>query len=120
MEFIAIMTCTENRRGGERKELKRIEFESPNITAAKARATKQANCLVYLEEVQSWDNAKNVTQGKDLRWQSWSNPPSMFTQSDGKEVAYSRKSATFLGMCDAVGDSITYVACVTIYWEIKD
>ena len=121
MKFIASLTLTENRRGGERKEIKQIKFASPSITAAKARATKEANRLVFLEEVQTWDNEIKKTIGKDLRWKSWSEPPSCYTQDDGTEIAYSNKSATFFGLyTHASGASSTYYAGVTLYWEIKD
>ena len=127
MRFIAILTCTENRRGEESKELKRLEFDAPSITAAKARATKEANKLVFLEEVQSWDNEIKTTVGKDIRWQSWSVPPSTYTQEDGRKVAFSGKSATFFGIYTykigasiKSGTSITYYAGVTLHWEIKN
>ena len=121
MKFIVILTRTENRQGGERKELKRLEFKAPGITAAKVRATKEANRTVFLEEIQSWDNETKTTVGKDLRWKSWSTPPSMYTQDNGKEIGYSRKAATFYGLwTHKSGASTTYSAGVTLYWEIAD
>ena len=109
------------RSGGESKELQQIKFESPSITAAKARATKEANHLAFLTEVQSWDNEKRTTFGKDLQWRTWSNPPSCYTQEDGKVIGYSGKSATFFGLYTTEsGTSRQYVAGVTLYWEIKD
>ena len=81
MKFIVILTRSEKRQGGEREELQRLEFDAPSITAAKARATKEANRLVFLEEVQSWDNEIKTTIGKDIRWKSWSDPPiSLYTR----------------------------------------
>lgn len=121
LKFIVILTCTENRQGGERKELKRLEFEAPSITAAKARATKEANRTVFLEETQSWDGETKTTLGKDLRWKSWSNPPSCYTQENGTEVAYSARSASFFGLYSHANySSSTYYAGVTLYWEIQD
>ena len=108
-------------RGGETQELKEIKFDAPSITSAKARATKEANSLVFLSEIQSWDNEKRKTHGKDLRWRSWSEPPCCYTQDDGKEIAYSGKSATFSGIETLEsGASRQYAAGVTLYWEIKD
>lgn len=121
MKFIVVMTRTEMCQGSERKELKRIKFEAPSISAAKGRATKEANRTVFLEEVQSWDNEKKQTTGKDIRWRSWSVPPSMYTQDDGKKIGYSGKSGQFFGLYTTQhGTSPTYYAGVTVYWEITD
>ena len=121
MKFITILTLTEHKQGGERKELKRIEFKAPSITAAKARATKEANQTVFLEEIQSWDNEVRRYHGKDLRFKAWSNPPSMYTQDDDTDIGYSRKSAKFFGLYTTVhGTSPTYFASVTLYWAIVD
>lgn len=121
MKFIAIMRRSEMRSGGESKELKQIKFEAPSITAAKARATKEANRLVFFTEIQSWDKENRKTVGKDLQWQSWSKPPGCYTQDDGKVIGYSGKSATFFGLYTTESDaSRQFVAGVTLYWEIKD
>ena len=57
MKFIAILSRALIKPGEKPVELKKLSFEAPSITAAKSRVSKEANTLVFLEEVQSWDNA---------------------------------------------------------------
>ena len=54
MKFIAILSRALIKPGEKPVELKKLSFEAPSLTAAKSRVSKEANTLVFLEEVQSW------------------------------------------------------------------
>lgn len=119
MNYIVIITRSERRSGGQREELKHVKFDAPSITAAKARATKIANELVFLSGKIHLDGEKVDIIGKDLRWKSW-DLRDPYTQDNGKVIGWSGKLAEhFSGNYDPeLKTSPNYYAWVTLYWEI--
>ena len=124
MNFIAILSRALIKPGEKPVELKKLSFEAPSITAAKSRVSKEANTLVFLEEVQSWDNAVRHTLGKDLRWKPWQTREP-YTQDNGTKVGWSGKhSERFFGLAthtetDKFPTSPDYTAYCTLYWRLE-
>ena len=119
LNLILIITRSEKQQGGETVELKREKFEAPSITAAKSKATKIANKLVFLKNKIKWDDTNGNIVGSELRWRNW-DTREPYEQEDGKRIGWSGKlSEHFYGNWDPETDtSPTYYAWVTLYWEI--
>lgn len=119
MNFIAIITRSERKQGGETVELKREEFEAPSIQSAKARATKIANALTFLKDKICWEGTRDLT-GIDLRWRAW-DTREPYIQGN-KRVGWSGKIAESLsGNYNPKTDTCpSYFAWVTLYWELVD
>ena len=121
MKFIVIITRSIRKtfRSYENDgELKRVEFDSPSIVAAKAKASRIANSTVFLENKIKWDDSDGNIIGKELRWLKW-DEREPYEQENGVLVEWcGKRSDNFYGNWDSETDtSPTYVGHVTLYWR---
>ena len=97
---------------GESEELKRVEFETTSLQAAKARITRLAMPMEFGK-----DSDGTPRLGKEERWRAWHSCPD-YEQENGILVSWcSRITDTNLWHFDEARNLTKYKLYIDLYWR---